>query len=341
MTRHAVLISDAEETCGVDEFARQTARRLRDAQTVVLGAPAGAFDELVVNLPVVAWKRRLVAPIVAAARARLAGKAVTIVLHEWADLALARRISYLPLLPLATRLLFSSPEVMAQFAATPLSRAVTKHRAIVAIPPNLTVPEQPRATPASQALAAARAAGSLVLAQFGSIYLNKDPLLLLQVGAELVRRGIDLRIVFIGSFVGGGVQEAFEAEVARLDLAGRVDVTGYVASADALYGLFAQADMFLYPLSEGLTSRRGSVQAAALSGRPVIVTAPARADSLAHHGLLQALIAAGAIQFVPLGADTATLADAVLATRGLPVRSVAAAREIDALWAGIVRAFDA
>lgn len=340
--QHVLLISDAETTCGVEEFARQTARHLGPrGGAVPLGGTFGLADDVIINLPIVAWKKRLLAPVTAAARARLAGKAVTLVLHEWADLALARRISYLPLLPLATRIFFSSPEVMAQFDATPVSRVVTKARDIIAIPPNFTVPEWTRSTSLSLELATARADGTFVLAQFGSIYPRKDPLQLLEAGAELMRRGSDMRIVFIGSFVDPAGEAAFNEEVARLGLSGRVEITGYVRSAEELYGLFSEADAFLYPLTEGMTSRRASVQAAALSGRPVIVTAPQRADSLAHHGLLKALVANGIIQFVPRTASAATMADAVLATRGLPPRPLAVSREIDAVWRDVVAALDA
>ena len=338
--RHLMLISDAESTCGVEEFARQTAARV-GAATAPLGAPLDGTDDLVINLPIVAWKKRLLAPVAAAFRARMSGKAVTVILHEWADLALARRIAYLPLLPLATRLLFSSPEVRAQFEATPLSRIVTKARRVIPIPPNFAVPDWVATSPLSESLAADRASGRLVLGQFGSIYPRKDPALLLEVAAELVRRGNDPRVVFIGSFVGEAVEEEFWDEVAQLGLAGRVEVTGYVKSAAELYGLFAQIDVFLYPLSEGMTSRRASVQAAALSGRPVIVTAPARPDSLAHHGLLKALVAAGVIQFVPRGADASGLADAVLAARHMPVKPVAVTREIDGVWRDVAAALDA
>ncbi|HEX4298118.1 MAG TPA: glycosyltransferase family 1 protein, partial [Devosia sp.] len=129
MARHLILVSAATQTCGVEEFARQTAVRLgSEGATYVLdrglagfGAALRSADDVVINLPLLAWKRHPLLPILAAARARLAGRDVTLVLHEWADLALARRVTYLPLLPLVTRLLFSSPEIMAQFAATPVS----------------------------------------------------------------------------------------------------------------------------------------------------------------------------------------------------------------------------
>lgn len=349
MARHLVLISDAGATCGVEEFARQTARRLGGSgATQVLGAPGwrealrGA-DDLVLNLPVVAWKRRLVAPVAAAAQARAMGRGVTIILHEWADLALARRLSYLALLPLATRILFSAPEVMAQFEATPVSRVMTRRRAVVPIPPNFTVPGWISGSARSERLAADRTKGTMILAQFGSIYPKKDPLVLLEIAAELMRRSIELRLVFIGSFVkdSGTVEADFHAKVEALGLSGRVEVTGYINDAAELYGLFAEVDAFVYPLSEGLTSRRASVLAAALSGRPVVVSAPQRADSLAHHRLFNALLKAGTLQLAPRDATPAMFADAVLATRGAPPRPATDGRQIDAVWDDLIATLSA
>lgn len=338
--RHLFLVSDATETCGVEQFARQAAARL-GAPSVPLGRPCAATDELVINLPLVAWKRRPLAPVAAAARARARGEGVTLVLHEWADLALARRITYLPLLPLATRIFFSAPEVMAQFEATPVARIVTKARRVIPIPPSFVVPEWTQPTPLSEALAADRAKGRLVVAQFGSIYPRKDPFLVLEAAAELVRRHVEPRVVFIGSFVGGEVEAAFRTEVERLGLTGHVEVTGYIATPAELYGVFAEVDAFVYPLSEGLTARRSSVQVAALSGRPVVVSAPERANALVHHRLLTSLIADGVVQLVPRGAGPAAFADAVLATRGMPVRAMTGSREIDAVWNDVVQAFEA
>ena len=73
----------------------------------------------------------------------------------------------------------------------------------------------------------------------------------------------------------------------------------------------------------------------------MVVSAPERADSLAHHRLLKTLIASGTVQLVPRGTDPSAFADAVLATRGTPVRPLAAKREIDALWHEVAAAFDA
>ena len=73
----------------------------------------------------------------------------------------------------------------------------------------------------------------------------------------------------------------------------------------------------------------------------MVVSAPARADSLRHHKLLSALIAAGTLQLVPRTADAAALADAVLATRGFPARPLAASHEIDAVWDDLLAILDA
>jgi glycosyltransferase involved in cell wall biosynthesis len=265
------------------------------------------------------------------------------VLHEWADLTLARRLSYLPLLPLATRLLFSAPEVQAQFESTPVSAATTKLRAIVPIPPNLVAPQWTTSTPLSERLAQDRAAGRLVLAQFGSIYPKKEPLALLEAAAELKRRGVDVRVAFIGSFIKASdtVEADFEARVRELGLEDDMAVSGYVATSAELHAIFAEVDCFLYPLSEGLTSRRGSVLAAALSGKPVLVTAPERADSLSHHRLFRSLLSSGTLRLLPRGAGAPALADAVLATRHAPPTKIAFTAEIDAVWKDITAVLDA
>ncbi len=159
--------------------------------------------------------------------------------------------------------------------------------------------------------------------------------------AHKLRQGVDLRTVFIGSFIGEAVETEFWSRVDELGLRGRVEVTGYVQSAAELYGIFAEVDAFLYPLAEGLTSRRASVLAAALSGKPVIVSAPQRSDSLAHHRLFRSLLAAGTIRFVPRDARPTDLADAVLATRSVAPARLVAATEVEAIWDDVVAALDA
>ena len=102
-------------------------------------------------------------------------------------------------------------------------------------------------------------------AQFGSIYPRKDPFLVLETAAELVRRGVDLRVVFIGSFVGDTVEADFWAEADRLGLRDRVEVTGYIQSAAVLYGVFAEVDAFALS-----TERRAHVTSRQRPGRGTV-----------------------------------------------------------------------
>ena len=326
MTRMLMLISDAEATCGVEAFARHLAATAGPrAATHVLDRDAGGLrralagsDALVINLPVVAWKKKLAEPVIAAGLARSGGRGLVLVLHEWADLDWKRRASYAPLLPLATAVLFSSPEVARQFAASPLSRLTTGRRGIVPIPPNLIRPAATAPTPAAATLAAAREQGRLIIGHFGSIYPKKQSTIVLDVAARLRERGEDPFLAFIGSFVKGSdqVEADFRARAETLGLADRVLVTGYVATDAEVFGLFDQVDVFLYAFAEGLTSRRASVLAAAASGRPVVVNAPREPGAFEHHPTYRRLIDAGRLVLVPTGASVDALADAVLASHG-------------------------
>lgn len=319
--RLAVLVSAAAAPCGVEAFARRLADTAgRRASLPVLGGADGlgsaiaSADALVINLPVVAWKRDLAGPVHAAAAARRAGCRVLLVLHEWADLDWKRRASYLPLLPLTGAIAFSSPEVARQFAASPASRIATSRRAVVPIPPNLAPPAATVAPPQAAALDSARAAGRLVIGHFGSIYPKKQSTAVLDVARALVDRGADPFVAFIGSFVKGldRVEEDFMAKVSALGLSDRVTVTGYVATDAEVFGLFERCDAFVYAFAEGLTSRRGSVLACALSGRPVVVNAPAEPGAFDHHPTYRGLIETGALRMVPHAADPAAIATAVM-----------------------------
>jgi glycosyltransferase involved in cell wall biosynthesis len=323
-----VLRSETSTLCGVEAFARRLATtagsravtHALDRDLAALGRALAKADALVINLPVVAWKKKLVEPSLAAAAARARGRDVLVVLHEWADLDWKRRASYAALLPLATAILFSSPEVAAQFAASPLARLTTGRRGLTPIPPNLARPEVPRETAQSRSLAAERARGRLVLGHFGSIYPKKQSSLVLDVAAELQRRGADPFVAFIGSFVKGAdrVEEEFFARARALGLEDRILVTGYVATDEEVFGLFDQVDVFVYAFEGGLTSRRGSVLAAAASGRPVVVNAPHGPQAFDHHGTYRRLLAAGQLRLVRTDAGIEDLAEAVLASRGAP-----------------------
>lgn len=316
-----VLVSDSATPCGVEAFARRLAETAGARTHVLERRPGGlaqalkGADALILNLPVVAWKAKLIEPTLAAAVARRRCAEVVIVLHEWADLDWKRRASYAPLLPLATAILFSSPEVAAQFAASPASRLATGRRGLVPIPPNLSRPVETAATQHSQRLATEKSAGRLIIGHFGSIYPKKQSTVVLEVAAELRRRGLDVFCAFVGSFVKGQdrVEEQFRARAAELGLADRMIVTGYVATDAEVFGILDACDLFLYSFAEGLTARRGSVLACAMTGRPVIVNAPEKPGAFDHHPTYRRLIAEGALMLAPHEATPAALADAVQA----------------------------
>ncbi|PXA96919.1 glycosyl transferase family 1 [Nostoc sp. 3335mG] len=347
---YLVFVSAADQLCGVEAFTRLLARhfgarggtKVLDADLAGLWRALGEWDAVVFNFPVVGWKRQLFSPGLAALVARLRGRDNVVVLHEWATLDWKRRVVLAPVVMLATRIGFSAPEVEAEFARSPLSRLATSSRQVVPIPPNVSPDGVPAETGVSRTLARQREAGRLILGQFGSIYPRKQSSVVLDVAADLLRRGEDVAVVFAGSFIKGqdNVEAEFYDKAKTLGLADRVTVTGYIAADDELAAIFRQVDVFCYVFTEGLTARRGSVLAAALAGRPVVVNAPAETHALDHHPLFGRLLAVGAIRLVPTDADIAAVADTVRAARGNPPEALDASAEIERLWAGVCARID-
>ena len=350
--RHLVMVSDALATCGVEAFSRLTAERLGPrSATYVLGLDRTGLkralrevDSLVLNFPIVAWKKKLLEPVVAALTARMMGKAVVVVLHEWTDLDWKRRLALSPVCLLATAILFSAPEVAAQFAASPMAPAATRGRGVIPIPPNVIPAARAARSTIAEALRAQRRMGRLILGQFGSIYPKKHSARVLDVAVGLIEAGRDVAVVFVGSFIKG--QDTIEADLHRraeeLGLRDRVMVTGYIDDTETLSGIFALIDAFAYAFPDGLTERRASVLTAALSGKPVIVNAPRSREGLDRHPLFAALIADRLIRLAPTDADPVALAHLVLdslAVRRRPRLQPEAA--IADLWGSIVSVIDA
>ncbi len=149
---------------------------------------------------------------------------------------------------------------------------------IVPIPPNVILPERLTETALSRLIASERHRGRLVLGHFGSIYPRKQSSQILDLTAALVQRGANPFAVFLGSFVKGqdDVEGDFRARAKALGVEDRIHVSGYIADDADLFAAFAEVDVFAYLFAEGLTSRRGSVLACAMAGRPVVVNAPKR-----------------------------------------------------------------
>jgi glycosyltransferase involved in cell wall biosynthesis len=339
--------------CGVGQFTRllgETIEKLDPGSTTTLTltrsegsitdiwrATASARN-LVCNFPIVAWKRVMFRPLLAMAMARLRGRRIILIQHEWAGLHRLRRVSYLPALWLANKIVMFSPLVQQELADDPVVGWTLRKCVLAPLPPNIEAPAGIADSKLRQRLAAAREAGRLVIGHFGSIYPGKQPNALLGISAILKERGLKPLLVYIGSFIRGvdKVEEEFHARAAELGISDDVIVSGYVASDHEVFGLFSQVDAFCYLLEEGLTARRGSVVTCVQSGRPVIVTGPARPDEFDHHPRFKELIDRGAIVLVARDADEAAYADRIGSALKWP--SVQAPFDFDGWWRDVALA---
>jgi glycosyltransferase involved in cell wall biosynthesis len=333
--------------CGVGQFTRllrETIEKLdpESTTTFTLTRSEGSVAEiwratasarnLVCNFPIVAWKRVMFRPLLAMAMARLRGRRIILIQHEWAGLHRLRRISYIPALMLADTIVMFSPLVRQQLADDPVVGWTARKCVLAPLPPNIEAPAGIAHTKLRQRLAAAREAGRLVIGHFGSIYPGKQPNAMLNISALLKERGLKPLLVYIGSFIRGvdKVEQDFHARAAELGISDDVIVSGYVASDHEVFGLFSEIDAFCYPLEEGLTARRGSVVTCVQSGRPVIVTGPAEPDEFDHHPRFKELINRGAIVLVSRDADEAAYADRIISALKWP--SVHAPFDFDGWW---------
>lgn len=321
------LVSPTTQPCGIEMFERELARSLAaqgaDTRCVTLGGtgrdiaalwPAlGKAQALAVSLPVVAWKRVFLSPLVALALARLRGVRTAVVLHEWADLNPLRRAVMSLYVAFAQSILVSSPSVAREFGTSAAARLVARPR-LMPIPPNIALPPVPVPGALSRQLMEKRRDGSLVIGQFGSIYPKKQSTFVLDVAASLRRRGVDASVVFVGGFIKGhdDVEERFWNRARQLGLEGHVTVTGYVDTDAEIFALFETIDVFVYAFREGLTSRRGSVLACLQTGRPVVVNAPAQAGEFDHHPTFRRVMDLGLVHAVPTAADAEAYADAIV-----------------------------
>jgi glycosyltransferase involved in cell wall biosynthesis len=350
------LGAGARMQCGVGQFTRRLGETIetlnpgstttltltREAGTVAdICRATGSARNIICNFPIVAWKRVLIRPLLALAIARLRGGRVILLQHEWAGLHRLRRITYIPALLLAHAIVMFSPMVRRELAADPFVGWAARKCVLAPLPPNLEAPPGIADSGLHRRLAAARAAGRLVIGHFGSIYPGKQPTALLAIGAILKARGLEPLIVYIGSFIRGmdGIENEFNARAAELGIKDDVIVSAYVASDHEVFGLFGEVDAFCYPLEEGLTARRSSILACVQSGRPVIVTGPAGADEFDHHPRFRSLIDHGAIVLVPRGAPEDAYADAILSTLERP--SPMAGFDFDGWWQDVARAVQA
>jgi glycosyltransferase involved in cell wall biosynthesis len=339
--------------CGVGQFTRllgETVEKLGpgDTTTLTLTRTEGSISEfwravgtarnVVCNFPIVAWKRVIFPPLLTLAMAQLRRRRVILIQHEWAGLHWLRRVTYIPALLLADTIVTFSALVRRELADDPLVGFTAKKCVLAPLPPNIEAPAGIADSELRHRLIAARGEGRLVIGHFGSIYPSKQPNALLGIGAALKARVKNPLIVYIGSFIRGvdRVEQEFKARAAELGVSDDVIVSGYVATAHEVFGLFSLIDAFCYPLEEGLTARRSSVLTCVESGRPVIVTGPAEPDEFDHHPRFKELIGRGAIVLVARGSDDGVYADRIVSALKWP--SVQAPFDFDGWWQDVAQA---
>jgi glycosyltransferase involved in cell wall biosynthesis len=353
-TYQALLLgAGAQMQCGVGQFTRLLGEGIEkldpgSCTTLTLTRAEGSLAEIwraigsarnvVCNFPIVAWKRVMFRPLAALLIARLRGRHVILIQHEWAGLHWLRRITYLPALLLADTIVMFSPLVRRELADDPLVGWTARKSVLAPLPPNIEAPAGIADSKLRQRLIAARGEGRLVIGHFGSIYPGKQPDALLRIGAILNERGQNPLIVYVGSFIRGvdNVEHKFYARAAELGIIDNVLVSGYVASVHEVFGLFSRIDAFCYPLDEGLTARRSSILACVQSGRPVIVTGPAEPDEFDHHPRFRELIDRGAILPVERGSEDQAYADCIVSA--LKWSTVQAPFDFDGWWQDVALA---
>lgn len=127
----------------------------------------------------------------------------------------------------------------------------------------------------------------LVLVNIGRFVEQKGQLLLLDAMAEVVRRGVDVRLVMIGD---GPMRPMIERAISRHGLGRHVSLTGWLDEAGVRRELAAAHGLVLPSFAEGLPM---VVMEAMAAGRPVIATWVAGTPELMQHGKTGWLVPAG------------------------------------------------
>src|SRR5271154_3764018 len=325
------LLTPSKEECGVESFARLLVSALQnDYPDDGYGGPAvpsrwrdlpsvfrkiAAADQIVFSVPLVAWKRLLLLPLVVLLFACVVRCRVNVFMHEWTALHWLRRLALAPFVLLSRTIIVVSPFIAGEIARTPWLMGAAKKCRLVPNPPTILRPAEPRVTERVLRVREAAKSCDVVIGYFGAIYKGKAATALLDVCENLRNSGICALIVFVGSFIKSldGYEQQFWSKVAEYGIEDQVIVTGYIADEAELYALFDAVGSFLFLFPEGLTARRSSVVHTLQSDRPVVVTAPRAMAGFAHHAGFTRLIEAGVLSFIPEGADLRAIADQLLA----------------------------
>jgi glycosyltransferase involved in cell wall biosynthesis len=343
------VLTQSEEECGVESFARLLASALQqdypDDGCAVLAVssrwrdlPAvfrkiATADQIVFSVPLVAWKRQLLLPLTILLFACVVRCRVNVFMHEWGALHGLRRLALAPFVLLSHAIIVVSPFIAGEIAGTPWLMGAARKCRLVPNAPVIRRPAEPRVTERVLRVRDTAKRCDVVIGYFGAIYKGKAATALLDVCEDLRNSGIRAGVVFIGSFMKSldGYEQQFWSKVAEYGIEDQVIVTGYITDEAELYTLFDEIGSFLFLFPEGLTARRSSVIHTLQSDRPVVVTAPRSMAEFVHHAGFTGLIEAGVLSFVPEGAGLRAIADQLLAVAKHGKRP-AAAIDWDAWW---------
>jgi hypothetical protein len=141
--------------CGVGQFTRLLQQAIEDIEpgsttALTLTRSEGSFRDIwratgtaksvVCNFPIVAWKRVIFRPLLALLAAKLRGRKVVLVQHEWGGLNRLRRITYIPALWLADVIVMVSPLVQRELANDKFVGGTAKKAVLAPLPPNIEAP---------------------------------------------------------------------------------------------------------------------------------------------------------------------------------------------------------
>jgi glycosyltransferase involved in cell wall biosynthesis len=343
------IVSTTRTPCGVEAFARAMTDALQRH------APDGLYenlpvsgrwsdlpstlrqlakaDQAVFSLPLLAWNRTILLSWVILIFSWIRRQTIFLYLHEWSSLHPIRRLVFFPFMVLSDRILLLSPFIKAQIDSDRWIGWASKKCSMTMHAPTVRRPESSRVTDIVRRVEGLQKGGTIVIGQFGTIYKGKGTDSLLDICANLRKRGVDASIVFIGGTTKSldGYENEFLGKIKTLGLEDRTIITGYVDAEAELFAIFERVSVFLYIFPEGLTARRSSVLASLQSGKPVVVSAPSGKDEFKHHQGYVSLIDNGAIVLFPPGATTEELADVVVAAAKRPAQG-ATWVNYDAWW---------
>lgn len=209
---------------------------------------------------------------------------IVITLHEWQRMNVLRRLSILPMVVLADRIIFVSKQELSAFNSTVWSVMRRKRGGCSLIPigVNVHIPpiEKSSLVDFRKKCFGGEDDAPMLLGFFGFIYGAKQPYKMLDIVAALVKKGVRTKLVLSGSFPDGHAEDEakFKRYVRDLGIEDSVVFMGYVENEAELATYISASDYVLQLYDDGLSTRRGSFWYAVDCGVRIVTTKPNRLD---------------------------------------------------------------